>query len=78
MTNCKEFCTQLFDYLDKELGARECLLIERHLEECAPCALVLESLKTTLLVCSEGVSDEIPEDVRNRLREFLKINCRAD
>ena len=78
MNKCKEFCNQLFDDLDKEMGANECILIEQHLEECAPCALVFESLKTTLTICSEGISDEIPEDVKIRLKEFLKNNCSAD
>ncbi|MGC8605265.1 MAG: anti-sigma factor family protein [Desulfomonilaceae bacterium] len=78
MQKCKDFCDRLSDYLDKELGENECLLIEEHLDKCAPCSLIFEGLKTTVLICSEGVSDEMPEEVRTRLREFLRINCMAD
>ena len=78
MKKCKDFCDQLSDYLDNELGANECVLIEEHLEKCAPCAVICKSLKTAILVCSKGVSDEVPEEVRARLKEFLRINCGAD
>jgi len=78
MKKCKDFCDRLSDYLDKELGVNECVLIEEHLDNCAPCSLILEGLKTTVLVCSKGISDEVPEEVRTRLKEFLRINCKAD
>ncbi|MCX5872487.1 MAG: anti-sigma factor [Deltaproteobacteria bacterium] len=78
MKKCKDFCDQLSDYLDKELGARECVLIQEHLEKCAPCALIFEGLKTTVIVCSEGISDEVPEEVKMRLKEFLRTNCTAE
>ncbi len=78
MKQCKDFCDKLSDYLDKELGENECILIEEHLDRCAPCSLIFEGLKIAVLVCSEGISDEVPDEVRARLKEFLRNNCRAD
>ena len=78
MKECKDFCDKLSDYLDKELGENECVLIEEHLDNCAPCSLIFEGLKITVLMCSEGISDEVPEDVSVRLKEFLRNNCRID
>ncbi|MCL5124861.1 MAG: zf-HC2 domain-containing protein [Deltaproteobacteria bacterium] len=78
MKKCKDFCDRLSDYLDKELGENECILIEEHLDNCGPCSLIFEGLKTTVLVCSKGISDEVPEEVRARLKQFLRNNCRTD
>lgn len=76
MTQCKEFCEQLSDYLDGEIGKYECILIEEHLKECPPCAALYESLAKTLKLCSQGVSDDVPLDVQTRLKSFLREHCK--
>lgn len=78
MRTCKFFCEQLSDYLDGELRDRECELIEDHLEVCPPCNLMFQTLKTTVEICNLGVSQEIPEDVRIRLKQFLREHCAGD
>jgi len=44
-------CKQLFDaispYLDRELDAPTCDDIARHMEDCAPCRLYIESIRAT-------------------------------
>ena len=77
MKTCKEFCEQLSDYLDGEIGERECRLIEDHLEVCQPCALLFESLKLTVKICEQGISDEVPPEVRSRLKDFLRKHCKG-
>lgn len=72
---CKELCDKLSDYLDGDLGQKECVLIEEHLRECPPCSLIYESLRTAVSVCEKGISDDIPEDVHERLRQFLRERC---
>ncbi len=78
MKTCKEFCARLSDYLDGEIGQHECSLIEEHLRKCPPCAQAFESLRATVQICSEGVSDEIPDEVRQRLKEYLRKHCKGD
>lgn len=78
MNVCQHFCDQLSDYLDGVAREDECRLIEEHLEECPPCQEVFRSLKKTVDICGKGVSDEIPEPVRQRLREFLREHCGKD
>jgi predicted anti-sigma-YlaC factor YlaD len=72
---CEYFCEQLSDYLDGDIGKDECLLFEEHLRSCPPCAIIFESLRTTVSVCCQGVAEEIPEDVRVRLKAFLREHC---
>lgn len=72
---CRYFCDSLSDYLDGEIGAAECALIEEHLKGCPPCATMYKSLKTTVDLCCRAVSDDMPEDVADRLRRFLREHC---
>jgi predicted anti-sigma-YlaC factor YlaD len=78
MKTCKDFCEYLSDYLDGAVGDHECHLIEEHLALCEPCALAFESLKITVRMCEKGVSDYIPDQVRSRLKLFLRTHCKGD
>jgi hypothetical protein len=75
MKTCADYCEHLSDYLDGDIGEEECKSLEEHLALCQPCSLVLESLKTTLRLCDKGVSCDIPEDVRTKLKMFLREHC---
>jgi predicted anti-sigma-YlaC factor YlaD len=78
MKTCKEFCDHLSDYLDGEIGEHECKLIEDHLQVCPPCSLMYQSLKTTVDVCEKGISEDMPEAVKTRLKMFLRRHCESD
>lgn len=78
MKKCKDFCDKLSDYLEGEIAPNECRLIEEHLSDCPPCSLTYQSLKTTVDICGKAFSEEIPHDVKARLRAFLKEHCGKD
>ena len=78
MNNCSDFCKKLSDYLDRELSENECRLIEEHLEQCPPCAIIFQGLERTVSLCGKAVSDEIPEDVKKRLLSFVRNRCCND
>jgi len=78
MKKCKDFCDKLSDYLDGEIGAKECRLIEEHLAECPPCSLTYRSLKATVEICGRAFTQEIPVEVKARLRAFLRQHCGKD
>ena len=75
MKTCKDYCDHLSDFLDGDIGEEECKCIEEHLALCQPCSLIYQSLRTTVHLCSKGVSEEIPEDVRTQLKMFLREHC---
>ena len=75
MKTCKDFCDRLSDYLDGDVCESECSSIEEHLRDCPPCDEMLRSFQASVRLCSEGVSDEVPEKVRERLRIFLREHC---
>ena len=78
MKTCKEFCDMFSDYIDGDICEAECSVIEEHLQDCPPCELLFRSFRASIKMCNEGVSDEIPEKVCERLRIFLRENCRKE
>ena len=75
MKTCSDFCDRLSDYLDGDIGEEDWSRVEEHLALCQPCSLVYQSLKTSVQLCGKGVSDDIPEDVRTKLKMFLREHC---
>jgi predicted anti-sigma-YlaC factor YlaD len=75
MKTCKDFCDHLSDYLEGDIGEKECELIKEHLDKCPPCELIFRSLRKTVDICGKGVSAGIPEEVRIRLKNFLREHC---
>lgn len=71
--NCQALLGSLSDYIDGELPPNLCTEIEKHLEGCDNCRVVLNTTKRTIdLVRVEPVQEPIPDDVRERL--FLRLN----
>ena len=71
--NCQTLLGSLSDYIDGELPPNLCAEIEKHLEGCDNCRVVLNTTKRTIdLVRVEPVQEPIPDDVRERL--FLRLN----
>jgi predicted anti-sigma-YlaC factor YlaD len=74
---CEDICAQLSDYLNGDVCEAECKLIEEHLKECPPCELMFRSLGLSVEICGQAISAEIPVEVRERLKTFLKQHCKT-
>lgn len=70
--DCKKHFKRLSEYLDGELDAQACNEIESDLEKCPECLECLYSLKRTIQLCKEAGEEEMPADIRDRLRSNLK------
>jgi len=70
--NCKQNFEKISEYLDGELGRDVCLQIEQHLKECPDCQSCVEALKKTIDLCKKSAQEEIPQDMRERLRSKLR------
>ncbi|MBI3162453.1 MAG: zf-HC2 domain-containing protein [Anaerolineales bacterium] len=71
--NCQALLGSLSEYIDGELPPNLCEEIEKHLEGCENCRVVLNTTKRTIdLVRVEPAREPIPDDVRERL--FLRLN----
>ncbi len=70
--HCRKNFEKISEYLDGELGADECRVIEQHLKGCPECQNCVDTLKKTIALCKKRPQDEIPGEVRKRLRSKLR------
>jgi anti-sigma factor (TIGR02949 family) len=70
---CREVLALLTEYMDGGLPSGPASDLTRHLEGCAACARFLDSLKTTRTAVNRLRCDQVPEEVHERLRAFLRV-----
>lgn len=71
--NCKNLLSTLSDYVDGTLAAELCETLERHMQGCRRCRIVVDTLKKTVALYHETAADaHLPDDVRQRL--YAKLN----
>ncbi len=72
---CRELLSSLSEYVDGALGDELCLEIERHLNDCDNCRVVVDSLRKTIyLYHASATPPFVPEDVRERLYRRLDLD----
>ena len=73
--DCKVLLGSLSEYIDGELRADLCALIEEHVKDCENCRIVVDTLRKTItLYHATTASPEVPEDVRERLYRRLNLS----
>ena len=73
--SCRHLLESLSDYVDGTLGDALCSELERHLEGCENCRIVVDSLrKTVYLYQVTAAPPSVPEDVRQRLYRRLNLD----
>ena len=74
-SNCGELLGSLSAYIDGDLAPALCQDLEKHLEGCDNCRVVLNTTKRTIeLVHSPTEKSDLPEDVRERLFKRLNLD----
>jgi len=72
--NCKALLGSLSEYIDGELPAELCQEIEKHLEGCENCRVVLNTTRRTIDLVHLPASQDVPADVRERLFKRLNLD----
>lgn len=70
--NCKGVIRKLSGYLDGELEVALKEELERHLEDCEDCCMIVDQTKKTIQIFCDSEPVELPSDVRSRLHEALR------
>ena len=78
--NCRHLLGDLLEYLDGEVAdfqsAREiCAEIERHMDGCVDCQVVIDTLRKTVHLYRDLPQPELPEDARQRLYRALDLGA---
>jgi anti-sigma factor RsiW len=74
--NCKGVIREISNYIDGDLDAAMKQELERHLDHCEDCAMVVNQTKMTVEIFCDSQPVELPTDVRSRLHEALQRKLR--
>ena len=75
MLTCKDFLTELNEYLDETTDADIRRRVEEHVSECPNCFVVYDTTKKTLKVYKGMEPAEIPAEIHDRLMAALQKKC---
>jgi predicted anti-sigma-YlaC factor YlaD len=72
--NCQALLGNLSDYVDGCLSEELCQEIDRHLNDCQDCRIVVDTLHKTIYLYKKSAEEaEVSGDMRERLFKVLKI-----
>lgn len=74
--NCKELVYLLGDYLDGTMEEQLKEELAHHLELCGPCMAFLRTYDKTRMMCRQIRPEEIPVEMRTRLKTFIMEKAR--
>ncbi len=69
--NCKGVIREISDYIDGELEPPMKQELERHLQDCEDCKIVVDQTRLTVEIFCDSKPVELPTDVRARLHDAL-------
>jgi hypothetical protein len=70
--HCLELFEKLSEYIDNELDEVTCQDIEKHVKECVPCFVCLQTLKRTIDLCKQTETRAVPKDFSKKLKEAIQ------
>ena len=71
MLTCKDFLSELSDYLDENIDPGLRAKLERHMAECPNCWVIADTTRRTIQIYKGTEPVPIPEDVQARLMKAL-------
>lgn len=70
--NCKGVIHELSNYIDGDLDAVVKQELERHLEHCEDCTMIVDQTKKSIEILCDSKPVELPSEVRSRLHAALR------
>ena len=77
MLTCKDFLSELSEYLDESIDAELRAKLERHMSECPNCWVIADTTRRTIQIYKGMEAHPIPEDVQSRLMQALEKKIAA-
>ncbi len=69
---CKNIVVELSNYLNGELDSALVAEVQRHLERCEDCRLLVDTTRKTIQIFCNSEPVPLPDDVRERLHKALE------
>jgi len=77
LLTCKDFLSELSDYLDESIDAELRAKLERHMSECPNCWVIADTTRRTIQIYKGMDPQPIPQDVQSRLMLALEKKIAA-
>lgn len=74
-SECRKLLKDLSDYVDGEVDEALCVEIERHMDECENCRVVVDTLRKTVLLYHNLPPEPMPDDAEMRLFKRLDLDA---
>lgn len=72
-SHCHGLIETISEYVDGELTPEVCAELERHMEDCENCRIVVNTLRKTIDLYKDTSAEEsMPDDIRQRL--YLRLH----
>jgi anti-sigma factor RsiW len=72
MKACSKYIQDIADYIDGEIDETLCAQLEEHLKTCNNCRIMVDTLKQTVVLCREGVKEELPPEIGSKLNDAIR------
>ena len=72
MLTCKQFLSDLNEYLEETLDPQTRAELQRHVNECPNCWVVCDTTKKTLKVFKGMEAMPVPQDIQKRLMAAIQ------
>ena len=73
MSECEDALHQLYEFLDGELTEARRAAVQKHLDDCQPCAEPYDFEAELRQVIRRKCQEQVPESLMNKVREALQI-----
>jgi anti-sigma factor RsiW len=70
--NCKGVINELSNYIDGDLDLGLRAELERHLEHCEDCTMIVDQTRKSIEILCDSRPVELPSEVRSRLHSALR------
>ena len=77
MLTCKDFLSELSDYLDESIDTEVRAKLERHITECPNCWVIADTTRKTIQIYKGMEPVPIPSEVESRLMNALEKKMAA-
>ena len=76
-SDCPRLVSLLSDYIDGRLPAHVRQELDQHLAGCSECTTFVGTFRSTVALLHSLQEDDLPEELRVRLKAFLDDRCKS-
>jgi predicted anti-sigma-YlaC factor YlaD len=74
-SDCRKRLAELSEYIDGSAQEQVCREIEKHMESCPDCRIMVDTLRKTITLCRDREKEiGLPEQARRRLYRRLELD----